>query len=501
MSYSEHQAAADLAQVTADAPHTPPPRQQIPSSPVRLHSHSSDSDVHAELAAARQEREDDRVEHQAAMARLLELQQQVMARLAALDARPADLGVDSAFTVPIAVPLPATYLQGINPALLASPATVRQPPLSVSGATSTYPTSHSSAARGLFANLSTAAQPPLPPRPNNEEEKGWDKWMLEARKTIKIEPFRGGSQDERKNIRTWVTSLSMQLELIAGPRRDDNTVNTDRQQQEQARVATTYLQDSALDWAVMYRLRCVAAGQPVRWDQLSFALMAKYEGQDHALLRRQELQNLTYKRGRCADLPKYEAEFDRLALLVHGSALQNPTVDELLGQMFANGIQRGDAELYASMIPVGTDMPVTLQQWKGRAEQAIVRTQTLKLGSSTTRPSGSSGQAALHNTEADEEHKSSTVGQLVQAPTPSGADLATEIAKLLAVMQTYKPKAKQHFNKGAASKKYQLAQDERTKLFAARRCFCCYKVGHRAGDCSQKATLPNRAPTADELKA
>ena len=294
----------------------------------------------------------------------------------------------------------------------------------------------------------------------------------------------------------------MQLDLIAAPRNVAGVVDRDRQQQLQARIAVTYLQGSALDWALMYQMQRQADGKPVYWDEMSFALMAKYEGQDHGLLRRQELMTLTYKRGRCTDLPKYEAEFDRLSLLVYGPSMQLSAVDELLGNAFSSGIQRGDQQLYESMIPVGSNMPVTLQQWKARAESAMVRSQALKLGSNPARPSAGQG-ASLHNTEATDEHKSTTTISPSQ-PSPQPLVDTTQLAQALAmILQAQKPKAKWQgpSGKNPSSKKYQLTRDERDKLFAARRCFCCYKTGHAARDCSQKATLPSRAPTADELKA
>ena len=241
--------------------------------------------------------------------------------------------------------------------------------------------------------------------------------------------------------------------------------------------------------------------QLVRWDEMSFALMAKYEGQDHGLLKMQELTTLTYKRGRCTDLPKYETEFDRLALLVYGPNMQFAVVDQLLGQAFSSGIQRGDRQLYESMIPVGSNMPVTLQEWKARAESAMVRSQALKLGSTDSTRSTAAGHAAqLHNTEASDESKSAVLEQLAPFTSQSAVDELT--TKLLVIMQAQKPKAKRFGGKsGAGSKKYQLTADERNKLFTAKRCFCCYKPGHQSRDCTQKATLPTRAPTADELKA
>jgi hypothetical protein len=457
--------------------------------------------VQAALAELRRQQDEEKADQRSLMTQLLAGQQQMMDRLLALETRrTAASSVSSAPLFPGSTPFPVSNPLGINPALLATPATVRLTQPSLPTAAPTH-RPHPSVVRGLFDAASDGIQPP--PRPYNDEEKGWDKWVQDAKKTIKIDPFKGGTQDERRNIRTWVTSLSMQLDLIACPRRTDGLVNNDRQQEEHARVATTYLQESALDWALMYQLQCKAASQPIRWDQMSFALMAKYEGQDHGLLRRQELQTLTYKRGRCTDLPKYEAEFDRLALLVYGSEMQLPAVDAMLGQLFANGIQRGDERLYESMLPVGSSMPETLQQWKVRAESAIVRAQALKLGSANTRPSAA--QAALHNTEVSEEHKTVAGEQPSQLSSQPLVDVA-ELIKLLAVMQTQKSKPKPQGSQprngtGSSGKKYQLTKNERDQLFAARRCFCCYKAGHTARECSQKATLPTRAPTAEELKA
>ena len=474
---------------------SPPPS---PPTPASVHppsvSLTLDSQMQAALAVLRQQQDEDQAEQRALLSQLLASQQQMLSRIQALDARNAVTHPpvpDLTSAIPIAGQSPVANPLGINPALLATPATVR---LGQSADSSTFPP-HSvnpPVARVLFANA--ADRPSQPPRPNSDEEKGWDKWVQDARKTVKIDPFKGGGQEERRNIRTWVTSLSMQLDLIAGPRGAEGRVDADRLQLEQARVATTYLQDGALDWAIMYQQQCKAAGLPVRWDQMSFALMAKYEGQDHGMLRQQELASLTYKRGRCTDLPKYEAEFDRLALLVHGSNMQIPAIDNVLGQMFASGIQRGDMELYKDMWPNGTPMPQSLRDWKSRAESAIVRAQAFKLVSSTnSRPSA--GQVAANNMEASDEHKSATPEQSPTSSTlPASLDMAG-LVKLLTAMQT------KNSNRRPQTKKYQLTAEERTKLYAAKRCFCCFKVGHNARDCSQKATLPTRAPNADELKA
>lgn len=502
---SDHEEEKSFSHVVADDP-PPPPSTSVPTHHnVGSMSLTVDPQLQAALTELRQQQEqlrqeqdEHRAQHTSAMLTLSTLQEELERRLQAPNLRPVD-------------PQPALYPAmggmpfnsvaagaGINPALLATPATVRVPvgqPGSVFSPAVPPRVPNPQVARGLFGIGADNPQPPPPPRPYNDEEKGWDKWVQDAKKTIKIDPFKGGTQDERKNIRTWVTSLSMQLNLIAAPRRANGSVDAERLQQEQARVASTYLQDGALDWALMYQYQCSANNQLVRWDSMSYTLMAKYEGQDHGLLRRQELQTLTYKRGRCTDLPKYEGEFDRLALLVHGSNMQIPAVDDLLGQLFAAGIQRGDDRLYESMLPVGSTMPQSLQEWKARAESAMVRSQALKLGSQNRT---TTAQATVHNTEAtDTTATESSLQSTASSASPSS--ITAELVKILAAMQKQSKNDKKK-PQGAGSKKYQLTADERTKLFAARRCFCCYKVGHPARDCSQKATLPTRAPTADELK-
>ena len=512
---SDQKIETDLTHVVAEelsSPHSSTDSPRSPSHPARPYTTAAsliaDPLFQATLAEVQRRQDKELEEQRTVMSQVLAHNEQLLARVRVLESAPTSVGADSAPTFASRTPQPTSYSLGINPALLATPATVRLP-LSQSLPLPAVAVPHMSVAnpsvaRGLFTNPISSA-PPQPPRPYNDEEKGWDKWVQDVKKTVKIDPFKGGTDDERRNIRTWVTSLSMQLDLIAPPRRPDGTVDRDRQQQLQARIAVTYLQGGALDWALMYQMQRQTDGKPVYWDEMSFALMAKYEGQDHGLLRRQELMTLTYKRGRCTDLPKYEAEFDRLALLVYGPSMQFSAVDELLGQAFSSGIQRGDQQLYESMIPVGSNMPVTLQEWKARAESAMVRAQALRLGSNSTR----SGQGpTLHNTEATDEHKSASEStaavssSLAPQPLVDTAQLAQVLAM---IMQAQKPKGKQFGQSGgksgAGSKKYQLTADERSKLFAARRCFCCYKPGHTARDCSQKATLPTRAPTADELKA
>ena len=510
----------ELSHVVAEEPSSPHSSTDSPDSPPRpARPHTTAASLIADplfqaALAQVQRRQDKELEEQrAAMSQVLAHNEQLLARVRTLESAATSVVADGASTFASRTPLPTSYSVGINPALLATPATVRpqlsQPlPFATAAAPHLY-NGNPSVARGLFTNPVTnpisdpiSKAPPPPPRPYNDEEKGWDKWVQDVKKSIKTEPFKGSTDDERRNIRSWVTSLSMQLDLIAAPRRADGTVDRDRLQQLQARVAVTYLQGGALDWALMYQMQRQADGKPVYWDEMSFALMAKYEGQDHGLLRRQELMTLTYKRGRCTDLPKYEAEFDRLALLVYGSSMQFSAVDELLGQAFSSGIQRGDQQLYESMIPVGSNMPVTLQEWKARAESAMVRAQALRLGSNSTRSSGGQG-VTLHNTEATEEHKSTSTAPLSQVSPQPLVDTA-QLAQVLAmIMQAQKPKSKWpgQSGKSLSSKKYQLTADERSKLFIAKRCFCCYKSGHPARECSQKATLPTRAPTADELKA
>ena len=514
MSSSDQKTETDLSHVVAEepsSPHSSADSRHSPFHPDRPHATAAslmaDPLFQAALAEVQRRQDKELDEQRAAMAQVLAHNEQLLARVRTLESAPTSVGVERAPSFSSRTPLPTSYSLGINPALLATPATVRLPvsqPLPFGAVAAPYMSvGNPSVARGLFTN-SISSAPPQPPRPYNDEEKGWDKWVQDVKKTIKIEPFKGGTDDERRNIRTWVTSLSMQLDLIAPPRGADGTVDRDRQQQLQARVAVTYLQGGALDWALVYQMQRQTDSKSVYWDEMSFALMAKYEGQDHGLLRRQELMTLTYKRGRCTDLPKYEAEFDRLALLVYGPSMQFSAVDELLGQAFSSGIQRGDQQLYESMIPVGSNMPVTLQEWTARAESAMVRAQALRLGSNSTRPSAGQG-ATLHNTEATEEHKSATTTTPPQVSPQPFVD-TTQLAQVLAmIMQAQKPKSKWQGQSGGKSgtgnKKYQLTTDERSKLFAAKRCFYCYKLGHIARDCSQKATLPTRAPTTDELKA
>jgi hypothetical protein len=492
MSDSEHKTDEQLGQAVTDNTSPPPSPRTSAFFDFGSVPFTADPQLQDALAELRRQRDEDKAERQSILTQMMDMQKLMMRHFNALEARPSapqPAAAASAPLLPSVTPLPtaAAVPLGINPALLATPATVRFPQPAYSPAVHARALHHP-VARGLFTNAVDSTQ--QPPRPYDDEEKGWEKWVQDAKKAVKIDPFKGGTQDERRNIRTWVTSLSMQLDLIAPPRRADKTVDRDRHQLEQARVATTFLQEGALTWAVGYQMQSQLANQAVRWDTMSFDLMAKYEGQDHGLLRQQELQNLTYKRGRCTDLPKYEGEFDRLALLVHGSNMQIPAVDSLLGQLFAEGIRRGDERLYESMLPVGSALPQSLQEWKGRAESAMVRSQALKIGSNT-RPS--TAQAAIHNTELSDDYKSA-VSEQSSHSSPSPSFDMTELVRLLAAMQT------QSFKKKPNSKKYQLTTEERSKLFAARKCFCCYKTGHTAAKCTQKATLPTRAPTADDLK-
>ena len=174
---------------SADSPHSPPGSARPHTTAASL---IADPLVQAALAEMQRRQDKELEEQRTAMAQVLAHNEQLLARVRTLESAPATLGADSSPPFADRTPLPTSYsLTGINPALLATPATVRlQPfsqPLPGSSAAAAVPhvsIGNPSVARGLFANPSmmAAGAPPPPPRPYNDEEKGWDKWVQDVRR-------------------------------------------------------------------------------------------------------------------------------------------------------------------------------------------------------------------------------------------------------------------------------------------------------------------------------
>ena len=117
--------------VVTDDP-SPPPFTSAPTSfHAGLAPSTADSQILVTLDEMRREQDQDRVERATAMSRLLALQQQLERRIQAFDTRPTEAQSVAMGGIPIPASLGVTptavagTVTGINPALLATPATVR----------------------------------------------------------------------------------------------------------------------------------------------------------------------------------------------------------------------------------------------------------------------------------------------------------------------------------------------------------------------------------------
>jgi hypothetical protein len=73
-------------------------------------------------------------------------------------------------------------------------------------------------------------------------------------------------------------------------------------------TVATRLGGGALIWYETLRAKTELEGKVLRWDEVIPKFIERFEGQDNVLLYEQELELLTYRRGKCKDLYKLEAD-------------------------------------------------------------------------------------------------------------------------------------------------------------------------------------------------
>jgi hypothetical protein len=346
---------------------------------------------------------------------------------------------------------------------------------------------------------------------NNDDNKPRQR-SKEERELIKTskppDEFTGDELSQRLKVRQWVTQVNNWINLFIGKDRDGSS------QELRMETVATRLSGGALIWYETEKAKAEITGRVLRWDEIMEKFIAKFEGQDNRLLMEQELELLTYKQGKCRDLYKLEAEFDRLRLLLYPNSEGNSDFDRMLGNLYGSAIQRGDAALHTKMLEMG--LPRSLNEWKALATRAVVLRQHARANNPSRSHSSFNGYKNnnhSHNNNRSLSQQPTANNATVLGPTNNNNDnsgnddrlgegqegQAENVPVQYASINESRPRLRGW--KDNNGKFTPFTREEYGALAKNRRCFICYKKEDHRGSCPNFDTRPRRKPNADELKA
>jgi hypothetical protein len=310
------------------------------------------------------------------------------------------------------------------------------------------------------------------------------------------EVFTGDEPSERIKVRQWILQINNWINLFIGKDRDGST------QELRMETIATRLSGGALIWYETERARAELEGRVLRWDEITPRFIERFEGQDNILLYEQELELLTYRRGKCKDLYKLETEFDRLRLLLYPNSEGNSDLDRILGNMYGQAILRGDRALHTKMLELG--LPRSLLEWKTLAQRAVVlrqHTYYANNASNTPRPYSSSGGYNSGDRSSSQQPtvNNTTVTHNGGDEPEEGQEGQTDSRVSVQNTSANRPKLPRGW-RDANNKHIAFTDTELSALSKNRRCFICYSKDHR-GFCPNFDNRPRRKPNAEELKA
>jgi hypothetical protein len=306
------------------------------------------------------------------------------------------------------------------------------------------------------------------------------------------ELFSGDESKQRITVRTWVLRMDDYMDLYLGERC--------RQSKRMGMVANR-LEGSALIWYHTLKAQCRLEGKTLRWDDFKPLFIVKHEGRDQQLLQRQEMKTLVLGKGRCGDLHKLEAEFDRLRLMVFPGSELNEELNSTLGEWFASAIERGDQQLYFEMLDRGDTIPKSLTDWKQLAEKVTLLRANKKLAEKarggSNRHTHSAYQQSVRANRV-QVGEGENAGEEGEGETWERVEGQQEVKATVQTAAVSKP----------PRRGIRLSDNQRTQLRKAGRCFTCYKKQEKLSDGRWHTflncpvldkDLPRRLPNNEEL--
>jgi hypothetical protein len=320
------------------------------------------------------------------------------------------------------------------------------------------------------------------------DDHGWETLLKKKKEPV---PFVGDPSRDKQGVRVWVQSVDNYLNMFL----------SDKQGRRLDWVIQT-TEGAAQQWLINQRdmsRHLLAAGsldREVEWVEIKPQFIAYFEGADHRLTWTAEMNALRLGKGKCKDLPQFNAEFDRLRILLAPSSNSgNIEMDEMWGDRYGYLIQVSDDDLYKAVITLG--LPKALSDWKLKSSVAMISLAVLRKSGGYGGGQQSGGQRWQNRGNGQgSSHSKSTVGVNRIAAGEDDDDSRSASEREEGEQESA---AVQNLNTGATRQKYRLSQVERRQLSSARRCFNCYGKDHIKANC--KKEIPNRAPAPAELNA
>jgi hypothetical protein len=330
----------------------------------------------------------------------------------------------------------------------------------------------------------------------------------------------GGSEQERVSARRWLRTARNWLKLAA--RGEDEGAVVD--------MFATLLKDAAGDWFYHLQETAERKGRELTLQTVFDEFVLKFEGGVSRVLLQQELDGLTYRRGKCKDIYATDAEFDRLVGMLYPDVEDNSQSMPLLGKVYSDIFRRGDLMLWAEAVRLA---PTTVDEWKVAVQRAHTMLQIIAGATGQVGRGGSFGSRSFSYLPSPSSSSSgSSSSALSRTPTVSVHEMQGRSAKdeekaeswtwgrqeeeeesqseqlqQVAVRQGPKTSGSAGNNqRGAGGEPRRrlgnhLTPEERADLFKVGRCWNCCEKGHVAIKCPSldKPGFP-RKPRAEHLK-
>jgi hypothetical protein len=289
-----------------------------------------------------------------------------------------------------------------------------------------------------------------------------------------------GTDAEKMKASQWLKGVDDYFMLDHKHRTDDDLV----------RLFGQLLDDSALTW---FRMNQMQEGEGWTLTRVYEAFAVQYAGSSTSVLLQSQLMDMQFSRKK--DFTSFASQWQNLIAQLYPRewAMGQGPDGLLLGQLFADVIQRGDVAVWTKAID---SSPQGLAEWKAAVQRAITvikvtddaRARAIGSSAYSTRshPTTTVRVNAMEDGEHDNEYERGEGGtgelnQMQGRPRPRGGQQGTE---------------------RRAPGPHLYTPEEFAKLKDLRLCFHCGRKGHRGVDCAdRRAGKPKTKATAAQLNA